>query len=115
MLAMTVAPAPGVSHLPHCALPTSALVRSCPGWHAGRSPESNSILGHFRASEECHGDNLRGVTSMTDSQDAPMRQTRPMTGDEYIDSLRDDREIFLYGERVKDVTTHPAFHNPIRM
>src|SRR5882757_9765316 len=78
-------------------------------------PGDNSILGHFRASEECHGDNLRGVTSMTDSQDAPMRQTRPMTGDEYIDSLRDDREIFLYGERVKDVTTHPAFYNPIRM
>ncbi|HEY3609910.1 MAG TPA: 4-hydroxyphenylacetate 3-hydroxylase N-terminal domain-containing protein [Pseudonocardiaceae bacterium] len=55
---------------------------------------------------------------MTDSQDAPTgptRQTRPLTGAEYIESLRDDREIFLYGERVKDVTTHPAFHNPVRM
>ena len=41
--------------------------------------------------------------------------TRPMTGDEYIESLRDDREIYLYGERVKDVTTHPAFRNPVRM
>jgi len=41
--------------------------------------------------------------------------TRPLTGDEYIESLRDDREIYIYGERVKDVTTHPAFHNPIRM
>ncbi|HEX6472704.1 MAG TPA: 4-hydroxyphenylacetate 3-hydroxylase N-terminal domain-containing protein [Streptosporangiaceae bacterium] len=41
--------------------------------------------------------------------------TRPLTGDEYIESLRDDREIYLYGERVKDVTTHPAFRNPIRM
>nr|WP_271209590.1 4-hydroxyphenylacetate 3-hydroxylase N-terminal domain-containing protein [Rhodococcus wratislaviensis]GLK34232.1 pyoverdin chromophore biosynthetic protein pvcC [Rhodococcus wratislaviensis] len=41
--------------------------------------------------------------------------TRPMTGDEYIESLRDDREIYLHGERVKDVTTHPAFRNPIRM
>ncbi|TDD33893.1 Pyoverdin chromophore biosynthetic protein pvcC [Actinomadura sp. KC06] len=38
-----------------------------------------------------------------------------MTGDEYVESLRDGREIFLYGDRVKDVTTHPAFHNPIRM
>lgn len=47
---------------------------------------------------------------MTDSP-----QTRPLTGDEYVDSLRDDREIYLYGERVKDVTKHPAFHNPIRM
>jgi 4-hydroxyphenylacetate 3-monooxygenase len=42
-------------------------------------------------------------------------RTRPLTGDEYVESLRDDREIYLYGDRVRDVTTHPAFHNPIRM
>ena len=30
-------------------------------------------------------------------------------------SLRDDRTIFIYGERVKDVTTHPAFRNTARM
>jgi 4-hydroxyphenylacetate 3-monooxygenase len=41
--------------------------------------------------------------------------TRPMTGDEYIDSLKDNREVWIYGERVKDVTTHPAFRNSIRM
>ena len=41
--------------------------------------------------------------------------TRPLTGDEYIESIRDDREIYLYGDRVKDVTTHPAFRNPVRM
>jgi 4-hydroxyphenylacetate 3-monooxygenase len=41
--------------------------------------------------------------------------TRPLTGAEYVESLRDNREIYLYGERVKDVTAHPAFHNPIRM
>ncbi len=40
---------------------------------------------------------------------------RPMTGREYVDSLRDDREVYLHGERVKDVTVHPAFHNPVRM
>jgi 4-hydroxyphenylacetate 3-monooxygenase len=40
---------------------------------------------------------------------------RPMTGDEYIESLRDDREVWIYGERVEDVTTHPAFRNPVRM
>jgi 4-hydroxyphenylacetate 3-monooxygenase len=39
----------------------------------------------------------------------------PMTGTEYIDSLKDDREVWIYGERVKDVTEHPAFRNPIRM
>ncbi|WP_020670894.1 4-hydroxyphenylacetate 3-hydroxylase N-terminal domain-containing protein [Amycolatopsis nigrescens] len=42
-------------------------------------------------------------------------QTRPFTGDEYIESLRDDREVYLYGDRVKDVTSHPAFRNPARM
>jgi aromatic ring hydroxylase len=41
--------------------------------------------------------------------------SRPMTGDEYLESLRDGREIWLYGERVKDVTTHPAFRNTARM
>ena len=33
----------------------------------------------------------------------------------YIDSLRDGREIWIYGERVNDVTVHPAFRNTIRM
>ena len=38
--------------------------------------------------------------------------TRPMTGDEYLESLRDGREIWLYGERVADVTTHPGSATP---
>jgi len=41
--------------------------------------------------------------------------TRPLTGQEYLDSLRDGREVWIYGERVKDVTTHSAFRNPARM
>src|SRR2546423_9339406 len=41
-------------------------------------------------------------------------QTRPMTGEEYLESLRDGREIWLNGERVQDVTTHPAFRNGTR-
>ena len=40
---------------------------------------------------------------------------RPMTGKEYVESIRDGREIYLYGDRVKDVTTHPAFRNSVRM
>lgn len=53
---------------------------------------------------------------MTERQDAPARRkTRPLTGQEYLESLRDDREVYLYGERVKDVASHPAFHNPARM
>ncbi len=39
---------------------------------------------------------------------------RPMTGAEYIESLRDDRTVYLEGERVADVTEHPAFADSIR-
>jgi 4-hydroxyphenylacetate 3-monooxygenase len=42
-------------------------------------------------------------------------RTRPFTSQEYMESLRDGREIWIYGERVKDVTTHPAFRNTARM
>ena len=31
------------------------------------------------------------------------------TGDEYRDSIRDGREVYINGERVKDVPSHPAF------
>ena len=41
--------------------------------------------------------------------------SQPMTGDEYLESLRDGREVFIYGEKVEDVTTHPAFRNTARM
>lgn len=41
--------------------------------------------------------------------------SKPMTGDEYIESLKDGRQVFLHGERVEDVTTHPAFRNSVRM
>jgi len=41
--------------------------------------------------------------------------SKPMNGKEFLESLRDGREIYIYGERVKDVTTHPAFRNTARM
>ena len=31
------------------------------------------------------------------------------TGNEYRESIRDGREIWIDGERVHDMTTHPAF------
>jgi amino acid adenylation domain-containing protein len=40
---------------------------------------------------------------------------RPMAGAEYLESLRDGREVWIYGDRVKDVTVHPAFRNQARM
>ncbi|WP_247747039.1 4-hydroxyphenylacetate 3-hydroxylase N-terminal domain-containing protein [Alkalihalobacillus sp. BA299] len=39
---------------------------------------------------------------------------RPLTGEEYLESIRDGREIWLHGEKVNDVTTHPAFRNAAR-
>lgn len=36
------------------------------------------------------------------------------TGAEYVASLQDGREVWIDGERVADVTTHPAFRNTVR-
>src|SRR5262245_49797988 len=47
-----------------------------------------------------------------DEQQAGVK--RPMNGQEYLESLRDGREIWIYGEKVDDVTTHPAFRNGAR-
>src|SRR6185437_13032320 len=44
-------------------------------------------------------------------EDVLAGKNRPFTGAEYLESLRDGREVYIYGERVKDVTTHPAFRN----
>src|ERR1700733_1009147 len=39
----------------------------------------------------------------------------PLTGEEYLESLRDGRRVYLGGELIEDVTTHPAFRNAARM
>ena len=41
-------------------------------------------------------------------------KTRPFTGDEYLETLRHGREVYINGERVEDVTTHKAFRNSAR-
>src|SRR5690242_12713065 len=46
--------------------------------------------------------------------DSTARTTEPFTGAEYLESIRDRREVYVYGERVEDVTTHPAFRNTAR-
>src|SRR5437867_3232437 len=59
---------------------------------------------------------LMSTTSNTSSSmESDTVGVRPFTGEEYLESLRDGREIWIYGERVKDVTTHPAFRNTARM
>ena len=65
-----------------------------------------------------HMHSMNTVTNfqkMPDTMRAVRTSSRPMNGEEYIESLRDGREIYLYGERVKDVTTHPGFRNSVRM
>jgi 4-hydroxyphenylacetate 3-monooxygenase len=49
------------------------------------------------------------------AEPAAATRTKPFTGQQYMESLRDGREIWIYGERVKDVTKHPAFRNTVRM
>lgn len=39
----------------------------------------------------------------------------PFTGEEYLASLDDGREVWIYGERVANVAEHPAFRNSARM
>ena len=39
----------------------------------------------------------------------------PYTGKEYLDSLDDGREVWIYGERVKNIAAHPGFRNTARM
>lgn len=56
---------------------------------------------------------MNEITSNEGEQGA--NQIRPLTGAEFLDSLRDSREVWIYGERVKDVTSHPAFRNSARM
>jgi 4-hydroxyphenylacetate 3-monooxygenase len=50
----------------------------------------------------------------TKPEDVLAGKARPFTGREYLESLRDGREVYIYGERVDDVTTHPAFRNAAR-
>jgi 4-hydroxyphenylacetate 3-monooxygenase len=50
-----------------------------------------------------------------DAVRASKGRTGPDTGSEYLESLVDGREVWIYGERVKNVTTHPAFRNSARM
>jgi 4-hydroxyphenylacetate 3-monooxygenase len=52
--------------------------------------------------------------SLETPQEINATTVRPPTGEEYIESLRDGREVYIYGELVDDVTTHPAFRNSVR-
>lgn len=48
------------------------------------------------------------------SEDFRADTKRPFTGAEYLESLRDGREVYINGERIADVTAHPAMRNAAR-
>jgi len=45
---------------------------------------------------------------MSTSAATPVTKTLLKTGDEYRESLRDGRDVWIMGERIEDVTTHPV-------
>jgi 4-hydroxyphenylacetate 3-monooxygenase len=54
------------------------------------------------------------TTTWSSTEPGVLNDVRPMTGQEYLASLRDGREVYIYGERVADVTRHPAFRTSAR-
>lgn len=54
------------------------------------------------------------VSSGESSAERMAGSPHPLTGAEFLESLRDGRQVYVYGERVTDVTTHPAFRNAAR-
>jgi 4-hydroxyphenylacetate 3-monooxygenase len=44
-----------------------------------------------------------------------METLLPYTGKEFLDSLDDGREVWIYGQRVRNIANHPAFRNSARM
>ncbi|RSM77795.1 Pyoverdin chromophore biosynthetic protein pvcC [Kibdelosporangium aridum] len=52
------------------------------------------------------------MTAVTDN--SYPAENLPHTGESYLESLRDGRSVWIYGEQVKDVTEHPAFRNNAR-
>src|SRR5262249_48884291 len=89
--------------------------------HSGRHPGSQSWPPFHPPCDLCYGQMSssqapRGVVSMSrmKPEDAIGAKARPFTGAAYLASLRDGREVYIYGERVSDVTEHPAFRNTAR-
>jgi 4-hydroxyphenylacetate 3-monooxygenase len=47
-------------------------------------------------------------------EDCIADSTRPYTGAEFMASLRDGRDVYFDGQRIADVTAHPALRNSVR-
>lgn len=73
------------------------------GFLGDRGPDDDAPRGTFLTGED-FGGSPAGRTALIDEL---------MTGDEYVESLRDGRNVYIYGEKVEDVTTHRAFRNAV--
>lgn len=57
---------------------------------------------------------IENKTSLMNKPFDVNKENKIFSGDEYLESLRDGREIWFHGERIKDVANHPAFRNSAR-
>lgn len=57
---------------------------------------------------------MSGETSATGSGRSAAARDNLLDGEGYLESLRDARSVYIYGEKVGDVTEHPAFRNSAR-
>jgi 4-hydroxyphenylacetate 3-monooxygenase len=58
---------------------------------------------------------MSSTAALRSASEAPTSTTSVYTGADFLESIQDGREIYIYGERVKNVTQHPAFRNSARM
>src|SRR5215469_1011774 len=57
---------------------------------------------------------MADISTNSEPQKSGQSAGAMFNGERYLASLRDAREVYIYGERVKDVTEHPAFRNSCR-
>jgi len=51
------------------------------------------------------------ISNMKNKPFSKNKENKIYTGAEYLESLNDGREVWYDGEKVKDVSRHPAFRN----
>src|SRR5438477_3572657 len=102
-------------------LPEHRTAHSLPDFDLDRRAVQG-ISGERSRTERSGGANMAGPAKPKSSKRpeaaapaAGKGPTLPYTGKEFLASLDDDREVWIYGERVKNITTHPAFQNCARM
>lgn len=95
----------------------NTVPKSAPPKSAQPTPSQNGSAQrraiHVGNANGSHPATIRGIASNGATEQRP--RLRPQNGSEYLASLRDGREVWIYGKRVEDVTAHPAFRNQSRM